>query len=382
MWGGLLVALLGAWGWAGWARGDRLARHLTLWGMLGGLGFPLGQCLQSWHAWNRDLFTTGIWAALDPTLNWWNWMETTFGAVMGACLGLGLWLNRRSIGDGDDHLDAASRSWLEWTLVCVHVTLLVVAEFTAIAWANALYDPGLVIAFIPFVAVASGRWWPVLLLLPITLVPIAGKTIRSLVYQSHAIGPAAGWMLYGVLPVLMTTAVACWFLRQATRASSGREFARIALVVNVWLYFGLNYAFARFPWPWQPWTTRTPNSLVFFACAVGLTVACWRIGRVEPGKGSDPGRLFFFFFFFFLTHLPPHHPPTPLDRSQLPPPNLAHSPPPNLNHLPIPYLHQSFSPLCPPPTAHNTALTNTHALHSIRSSLPLPYLNRRGLTPV
>ena len=289
VWGGLLVAILGAWVWAGWARGDRLARHLMLWGMLGGLGFPLGQCLQSWHAWNRDLFTTGIWAAIDPTMNWWNWMETTFGAVMGACLGLGLWLNRRAIGDGDDHLNVASRPWLEWTLVCVHVALLVVAEFSALAWANALYDPGLVIAFIPLVAVASGRWWPVLLVLPITLVPIAGKTIRSLVYQSPAIGPAAGWMLYGVLPVLIATAVAVWFLRRATRASSGREFARIALLVNVWIYFGVNYAFVRFPWPWQPWTTRTPNSLVFLVCAVGLTVACWRIGRVEPGAGSDPG---------------------------------------------------------------------------------------------
>ena len=289
VWGGLLVAILGAWVWAGWARGDRLARHLMLWGMLGGLGFPLGQCLQSWHAWNRDLFTTGIWAAIDPTMNWWNWMETTFGAVMGACLGLGLWLNRRAIGDGDDHLNVASRPWLEWTLVCVHVALLVVAEFTAIAWANALYDPGLVIAFIPLVAVASGRWWPVLLVLPITLVPIAGKTIRSLVYQAPAIGSAAGWMLYGVLPVLIATAVAVWFLRQAIRATSGREFARIALLVNVWIYFGLNYAFVRFPWPWQPWTTRTPNSLVFLVCAVGLTVACWRIGRVEQGTGSDPG---------------------------------------------------------------------------------------------
>ena len=30
--------------------------------------------------------------------NWWNMMETTFGAVMGAVLGLGLWLNRRRIG--------------------------------------------------------------------------------------------------------------------------------------------------------------------------------------------------------------------------------------------------------------------------------------------
>ena len=98
VWGGLLFALIGAWAWAAWARGDRLARNLALWGIVGGLGFPIGQCLQSWHAWNRDFFTTGIWATFDPVMNWWNWMETTFGAVMGASLGLGVWLNRGSVG--------------------------------------------------------------------------------------------------------------------------------------------------------------------------------------------------------------------------------------------------------------------------------------------
>ena len=100
VWGGLLFALIGAWAWAAWARGDRLARNLTLWGMVGGLGFPIGQCLQSWHAWNRDLFTTGTWATFDPVMNWWNWMETTFGAIMGASLGLGVWLNRSRIEKG------------------------------------------------------------------------------------------------------------------------------------------------------------------------------------------------------------------------------------------------------------------------------------------
>ena len=33
VWGGLLFALIGAWAWAAWARGDRLARNLALWGM-------------------------------------------------------------------------------------------------------------------------------------------------------------------------------------------------------------------------------------------------------------------------------------------------------------------------------------------------------------
>ena len=84
---------------------------------------------------------------------------------------------------------------IEWSLIGIHVALLIIGEFTEIAWANALYDPGLIIAFIPLVAVAGGRWWPFILALPITLVPIAGKTVRTLVYDDRAIGPIGGWSL-------------------------------------------------------------------------------------------------------------------------------------------------------------------------------------------
>jgi hypothetical protein len=49
------------------------------------------------------------------------------------------------------------------------------------------------------------------------------------------------------------------------------EFARTALLINTWTYFSLNFAFARYPWPWQPWTPRTPNAIIFFVCAIGLT---------------------------------------------------------------------------------------------------------------
>ncbi|MCL4787742.1 MAG: hypothetical protein KJ070_13265 [Verrucomicrobia bacterium] len=278
VWGGLLFALLGAWVWAGWVRRDRLARNLALWGMLGGIGFPLGQCLQSFHAWNREMFTSGLWAQL-PAMNWWNWMETTFGAVMGACLGLGLWLNRRLIGELKEPVAASFNSAIEWLLIGIHVTLLIIGEFTEIAWANTLYDPGLIIAFIPLIAVAGGRWWPFMLALPITLVPIAGKTIRDLVYEHHVIGPVAGWTLYVIVPVLVTTAAAIWFARQSGSGFGGREFTRRVLLLNAWLYFGLNFAFFRFPWPWEKWTGRTPNALAFAICVVGLTIACLTLGR-------------------------------------------------------------------------------------------------------
>jgi hypothetical protein len=280
VWGGQLFALVGAWVWAGWIRRDRLARNLALWAMVGGVGFPVGQCLQSFHAWNPEVFKTGIWVTLNPTMNWWNWMETTFGTVMGACLGLGLWLNRRLIGSMSDPADAPLRPVIEWALIGVHVTMLVVSEFTEIRWANALYDPGLIIAFLPMVAVAGGRWWPFLIALPVTLVPIAGKTIRDLVYEGHRIGPAAGWSLYGVLPVVLTTLAALWFARQMNNGIGGREFARRALLINAWLYFGLNYALFSFPWPWLKWTSRTPNAITFTVCVLGLTFACLTIGRL------------------------------------------------------------------------------------------------------
>jgi hypothetical protein len=279
VWGGLLFALLGAWIWAGWARRDRLARNLALWGMLGGVGFPIGQCLQSFHAWNPEIFKAGLWVQLDPVMNWWNWMETTFGAVMGACLGLGLWLNRRLVAEMKEPSDATLSVPVEWLLAGIHVTMLIVGEFTEVRWANALYDPGLIIASIPLIAVAGGRWWPFLLALPITLVPVAGKTIRNLVYESQVIGLVPGWLLYGFLPLVITTGAALWFARQMDRGFSGREFTRRALLLSAWLYFGLNYAFFRFPWPWQKWTGRTPNAIVFTICVVGLTIACLTIGR-------------------------------------------------------------------------------------------------------
>ncbi len=281
VWGGQLFALLGAWVWAGWVRRDRLARNLALWGMLGGIGFPIGQCLQSFHAWNPEVFKTGIWATLDPSMNWWNWMETTFGAVMGACLGLGLWLNRRLIGQLTESEDAPLKPVIEWALICVHVTMLIVSEFSKVRWANVLYDPGLVIAFIPMIAVVGGRVWPFMITLPITLVPIAGKSILGLVYEDHRIGPASGWFLYGILPVALTTLAAIWFARQLKNGIGGREFARRALLINAWLYFGLNYAFFNFPWPWLKWTARTPNAIAFTVCVFGLTLACLTIGRSD-----------------------------------------------------------------------------------------------------
>ena len=273
-WGGLLLALLSLIAYVGLYRKDRLAPRLAFWAILGGaIGFPLGQSLQAYHAWNLESFRTGLWAQLDPYMNWWNMMETTFGAVMGAMLGLGLWLNRKRIRLRNEP-DTISMPWVvEWILIVVHLSLLFAVEFRSIKAVDALYDLGLIMGIIPMVAIVSGRWWPFMVVFPITLFPIAGKTVRQLVYEEPSINPTVGWIIYGIIPLIIAAAVAFGFARQAKTRLTGYHFTRTGLLLCTWTYFLLNYAFFRFPFPWAQWTGRTPNGIIFTVCAIGLTLA-------------------------------------------------------------------------------------------------------------
>lgn len=282
VWGGLLLALAALMAYTGKVRKDGLAWRLGLWGVLGGaLGFPLGQCLQAYHAWNRELFRSGLWAWLDPHMNWWNMMETTFGAVMGSMLGLGTWLNRRRIQPAPDEETSRAPAVLGWALLAVHLVLLVSNDFPFVRAAARVYNNSLLMGLIPIVAAAAWRWWPYMILMPITLIPIAGKTVRELVYKVSAIDVAAGWILYLVLPLLIAVAAAVWFAREAGRSQPGSAFARHALLLCTWIYFLLNFAFFRFPWPWADWTGRTPNGIIFTVCALGLTVLALRMRHAE-----------------------------------------------------------------------------------------------------
>jgi len=58
--------------------------------------------------------------------------------------------------------------------------------------------------------------------------------------------------------------------------------------MTTWLYFGLNYAFFHYPWPWATWTARTPNALVFTACAISLTLAALRSRAPTPESSCPP----------------------------------------------------------------------------------------------
>lgn len=278
LWGGLLLGLTGASLFARVFKKDSLALALAGWGCLGGaLGFPLGQCLQSFHAWNRELFHTGFWLRLEPVLNWWNMMETTFGAVMGATLGLGLWLNRRRIATLTDPTPAVLAPAAEIPLLIVYVTLLLLGEFARVPILGPVADLGLAMGVVPLVCIAAGRLWPFFLALPVTLLPIAGKTIRRLVYEEKAVSVWSGWIFYCVLPLIAATAMAWYFARPAAAAGQARNYLRSSLLLCAWLYFILNFAFFRWPWPWLEWTYRTPNGIIYAICATGLTLAALRI---------------------------------------------------------------------------------------------------------
>lgn len=289
-WGGLLLALAGALVYAGWLRRDRLARNLGLWGVLGGgVGFSLGQCVQAFHAWNLELFRSGWLAKVDPVINWWNMMETSFGAIFGAVLALGLWLNRGRITLPAEPEPVSLSPTAEGGLVLLHAAALIAWSFFSVSAFEAVADFALTMGAIPILAVAAGRYWPYLLTLPMVALPIAGKTLRQLCYQEGRIAETPGWIWYGILPVLATTVAAVVFARRTLKADGARVFTRWALLGTTWLYFGLNFAFFHFPWPWEAWTSRTANGIIYTLCAVGLSVAALGYERERHGPRDSAG---------------------------------------------------------------------------------------------
>jgi hypothetical protein len=284
VWGGLWLALIGATAYARMIRRDRLALRLALWGMISGaIGFPAGQGVQAFHAWNREWFASGAWASIDPVINWWNMMETTFGAVLGGLLALGVWVHRKLLAEQGPAATGSLSPALEWPLAVIHSGLLLASEFGSLPVMGAYTEFSLIMGIIPLAAIAGGRWWPYLMIFPITLLPIAGKTVRQLGYREPALPEAAAWILYLALPLVLAASAVWWFGRGERPRDPASRFTGPALLMVTWAYFLLNFAFFRFPWPWERWTPRTPNGLIFLVCALGLTYWAWR----SSGQRSD-----------------------------------------------------------------------------------------------
>jgi hypothetical protein len=157
---------------------------------------------------------------------------------------------------------------------------------------QAIYDPGLHLGLIPLVAVVVGRRWPAWLITVVTVVPIAGKTflIRG-IENPVAIGWVGtvgtlwilGVLLLGLPLVWASLSAAWWIADQDREPDSGRSLRR-TLLGSAWVYFALNFVFFDFPWPWQPWTARTPNALFFMLALFALTALALASPRARPGR--------------------------------------------------------------------------------------------------
>jgi hypothetical protein len=309
-WGGLLFVLAGLVVYASAVKRDRLVPRLAAWGSIaGGIGFPLGQSVQAWHAWNRDLFACGLAARIDAWINWWNFMESIFGAVIGLGLALGVRRSLETLGtpEGVRPIDAecvaaasaeeAVRETpivlspaFEVSLVVLHVAALATWQFLSVAPFDAVADTALAMIVIPLLGIAGGKYWPYLVTLPITLVPVAGKTLRELCYANQELSVAAGWTLLFGVPLAVATGTALLLARGA-RTESAESFARRALLVVAPIYFGLNLAFFRCAWPFGgEFSSRTPNGLVYFACAAALVVRAALPKRAAPARETGADR--------------------------------------------------------------------------------------------
>lgn len=269
IWGGLLTALVGMVAYCRIGRQDRLVLRLALWGFLGGgLGFSLGQCWQAYHAWNVDWFAnTPSAQPFHQYVNWWNLMETTFGLIFGAVLALGVWLNRHLIDLPTAAADAERPELemtpqAEWGLAIIHTAAFTVWNFVPFPAFDVFADQAVTMILLPVAGVLAGRSWPYWLTLPIVMIPIAGKTVRNLVYEETAIVPALGWLVYFALPVL----AALWLARMLCRNQSQHSAAHAAgwtLLLTSTAFWYLNFAFFRYPWPWTDWTSRTIHGIIY-----------------------------------------------------------------------------------------------------------------------
>ena len=284
-WGGLLLAMIGLMIYCSVIRRDRLAARLGYAGLIGGAaGFPLGQCLQANHSWNRQWYEAGFLKAIDPHVNWWNMMEITFGGVMGATLGFFVWKNRHLIRIPSIATPPQAKI-VDGVLFLIHVTLLSLSEFAGVAWVDALYGVGFCMGAIPLFASVRSQRWPLLLTMPILALPIAGKTVRELVYKESAISVIPGWLLYFVLPMCVASLLCLKLIGLCNSGADGRRLGAWLLMFGSWCFFLLNYAFFRFPWPWQEWTSRTPSGIIYVICIVSLTTATVRLSRPASLSG-------------------------------------------------------------------------------------------------
>ena len=248
VWGGLLIAFAGLMGYFVAIKRDPLPVLLGLWGVIGGLGFPIGQSLQAAEAWDSATFAQGIGWRIGA--NSWNMMEVTFGMIAGFCLSMGCWIHRQRIcrvaTDVDVRMSPAFESWLIG--FCVYV--LLVGWYFENSVFVLFHEIGLLMGLVPMVVMLGGRYAPFLYVLPIVALSIIVKTYLAKFLQADFLATSLGLVFLVTLPLALLIWLAFYFAHRGTVAGSARRFAGICLAVTSTLYFWMNFTIFSLPWDW------------------------------------------------------------------------------------------------------------------------------------
>ena len=297
VWGGMLTSLLGLLLYARFVRKDKLAWRLGWAGVLaGGIGFSGGQILQASHSWNPELYTEGLlaWSSgFTKHFNWWNMMETTFGAIWGLGLALALALNLHLVRDEaepSDQSQLGAGPLISVALLCLHIGLLLIAEFSNFSAPYNLLELyiefGVVMAAIPIIGIIGSRVWAVTIVWIVVLLPIAGKTYRNLCVQGD-LAADVGATLFVLLPTLVGITLCYWTLNQS-KSNQATKYVAGALLFLSTTFFWLNSALFEFSWPWLEWNGRTPNQVIFAVCWVAISgFAVWQLIQTLRPKFDD-----------------------------------------------------------------------------------------------
>lgn len=248
VWGGLLLAFAGLMGYMAAIKRDPLPVLLGVWGIAGGLGFPIGQSLQAAEAWDTAAFNQGIGWRIGA--NSWNMMEVTFGMIAALCLCLGCWIHRQRICRVATMVDVPMSPALEIWLIGFYVYVLLVGWYFDNSVFVLFHEIGLLMGIVPMVVIVGGRYAPFLYVLPIVALSIIVKTYLAKFSQSDAPTTSLGLVLLVTLPLALLIWLAFRFAHHACEAGSARRFAGIGLAVTSTLYFVMNFTIFSVPWDW------------------------------------------------------------------------------------------------------------------------------------
>lgn len=202
-------------------------------------------------------------------------MEMTFGSVWGAALAGVMYKVKGELRDYPVTDTKDVPPILVYVLMGVHCGLLYVWTFCSFPWFDAVADLGIPMTVLPMMMiVVGGVRGAALVALPLTGLPIAAKTYVALCLESSRLPRTSGFAWLVIIPVVMLTGAI------STRQTKAAPLLATGLMVVTLVYYGLNFAFFDFPWPWLAPTGRTPSALLFTIDSIFLlTCAMWVTGK-------------------------------------------------------------------------------------------------------